>query len=350
MQCHRGFTLVEIMIALVLGTVLIAGLISVFVNNRKTAQITEARIEMQQAAQFAIDEIARDARMAGFLGCTRSVNIMADAAPTTDISATAISGSIVQAGGGFDPAPPLGFQIPANTITPVVGSHVLSIQFGSQQTFQINPMTAPDAPIVLQSNNSGLQKGDLAVISNCQIADLFEISDALGASLQHDGAVNGGSDTLSATYGTAAINNQAQVMQFHSNVYFLADTGRTNASGDAIQSLYIQTLPFDSQPLELIEGVEVFRVRFGLREEGSNDIEFTTADQIAGRESEIVSIQIGVLMQSHDLVLDEIDNNSYEITGLQINPAANPAANEHAADRRLRMSFNTTINIRNRRE
>lgn len=343
---EQGFTLIELMIAMVIGLVLIAGLITVFVNNKKTAALTEARIEMQQAAQFALDEIARDARMSGFLGCTRSLNILADAAPTADISRSAIAGSIVEAVGTFTPDPPLGFNMPGNGIEPVVGSHVLSIQFGNQETFAINTMSSAEAPVVLQNNNSGLEKGDLAIISNCQVADLFEISDALGASLQHDASVNSGQDSLSATYGSAGITNRAQVMRFNANVYFLANAGRTNKSGDPVFSLYQQALPFDSQPMEVIEGVEMFRVRYGLRETDTDTINYVPASQLNDREDQIVSLQIGLLMQSYERVRDTDDTNSYSLTGSNISPGAAG----HAGDKRLRMSFNSTINIRNRRE
>jgi len=66
-QCNkqRGFTLVEMMIAAAIGAVLLGGMISVFLGNKKTADLNEAMVEMQQSARFGLEVLARDIRMYG---------------------------------------------------------------------------------------------------------------------------------------------------------------------------------------------------------------------------------------------------------------------------------------------
>jgi len=102
--------------------------------------------------------------------------------------------------------------------------------------------------------------------------------------------------------------------------------------------LYKQALPFTSNPVEVIEGVELLELRFGLRSDESDDLTFVKPENIGAQAENIVSVQIGILMQSHDRVRDENDTKS----GTVIN------SNAHAADRRLRMAFNSTVKVRNR--
>ena len=344
---HRGFTLVEMMVASAIGAILLAGIISVFLGNKKTAALNEAMIEMQQSARFALDVLARDIRMTGFQGCvdleTSTARALADSRPTDDLAETAITGAVVS-GNNIDPPGPIGFTLPAGgLITPVQGSDVLSVQFGSQETHVVTPMTSASAPVVVQTTNPGIVNGDLILISNCQVADIFEVSQALNNSFRHDGSVNSGQNELSAIYGVVGEQNRPRAMRFESNVYFIADTGRTNRAGDTVRSLFKQSLPFTSSPVEVIEGIELLELRFGLRSDSENgNITFVKPEDVGAQAANIVSVQIGLLLQSHDRVRDEDDSKSYLLAGNFITAA------NHGADRRLRMAFNSTVKVRNR--
>ena len=134
-------------------------------------------------------------------------------------------------------------------------------------------------------------------------------------------------------------------MRFESNVYFLADTGRTNRSGDPIISLYRQSLPYTTQPLEVIEGVENIQMRFTLRGD-TGAARYLTADQLEdGDAADIVSVQLGLLLRSHDRVSDSPQSESYRLAGQLVNPDYTNATGRH----QLRMAFNSTVRVRNRR-
>jgi len=65
---QTGFTLVELMISLVLGLILTGGIISLFIQNQQSFRMDENVARMHDEARFALQEISRDLRMAGFLG------------------------------------------------------------------------------------------------------------------------------------------------------------------------------------------------------------------------------------------------------------------------------------------
>jgi len=65
----RGFTLIELMIAMLLGLVVIAGVSSIFLANQQTYRSNEALSEVQDGARVAFELLARDIRVAGLSGC-----------------------------------------------------------------------------------------------------------------------------------------------------------------------------------------------------------------------------------------------------------------------------------------
>jgi type IV pilus assembly protein PilW len=67
---QKGLTLIEIMIALLLGAVLLAGVIQVFLNTKQTYKMQEALSRLQENGRFAMDFLGRDIRMADYRGCT----------------------------------------------------------------------------------------------------------------------------------------------------------------------------------------------------------------------------------------------------------------------------------------
>jgi type IV pilus assembly protein PilW len=64
----QGVTLVEIMVALVIGLLTLAGLLALFVQNKRTFNQDEQFARMQDNARFALAELEKDLAMAGFWG------------------------------------------------------------------------------------------------------------------------------------------------------------------------------------------------------------------------------------------------------------------------------------------
>jgi type IV pilus assembly protein PilW len=82
MKRERGFTIVEIMVALAVSLLLMAGVIQVFAGNRETYRLQAGLATLQENARFAVDLLRRDLSMAGYPG---EMNIAAfDIAKTGD--------------------------------------------------------------------------------------------------------------------------------------------------------------------------------------------------------------------------------------------------------------------------
>lgn len=62
----RGFTTVELLVAVALSLFLLAGVLQVFVSSKQAYRTNDALARMQESGRFALDMIARDVRLAGY--------------------------------------------------------------------------------------------------------------------------------------------------------------------------------------------------------------------------------------------------------------------------------------------
>lgn len=72
MRRAGGFTLVELMIAMLLGLVVIGGVVSVFIAGQRSYATNKAIADVQDGARIAFELMARDIRDAGLTGCNNN--------------------------------------------------------------------------------------------------------------------------------------------------------------------------------------------------------------------------------------------------------------------------------------
>lgn len=69
LRYQTGMTLIEIMIALLIGAFLLGGVIQIFIGTKQTNRMQENLSRLQENGRFAMDFISKDIRMAGYWGC-----------------------------------------------------------------------------------------------------------------------------------------------------------------------------------------------------------------------------------------------------------------------------------------
>ena len=69
---YKGFTLIEILIALLLSSVLLAGMISIFINFKQTYRVQDNLSRIQENGILALELMGRDIRMLGYWGCLKA--------------------------------------------------------------------------------------------------------------------------------------------------------------------------------------------------------------------------------------------------------------------------------------
>lgn len=362
----KGFSLVELMIAMGLGLVLTAGMITVFVGNKRSSELNTAMANIQESARYALSAIGADIRVSGYQGCVDvnngNLQVLANTAPTADLASTATIGSVVVDANNWDPSPVPTFIIPGDNV-PVTNTHTLTLQFANSNSAPLVAAVSaggfpnPTGDIVVSGNDTtGLAAGDLAVIADCDAARLFTVTAVTDngggqSSLKHQAGLNS-SGSLGKKFGANGTLGQVVVSPFQSNIYYVADTGLENENGDPITALYKQSLPYNdaaNPPTELIQGVENMRIAFGIRN-NAGSLFYVQPDDPAFNPTQVETIRIGLLMVSWERIAKDDDTNTYVLAGQPIDAAEGSAdGSTHPQDKRYRLAFNTTINVRNRR-
>ncbi len=65
-RAQQGFSLVELMIAMLLGLLLLVGVVNLFLGSSQTYRLQEALFRVQESGRFALDIMQRDLLNAGF--------------------------------------------------------------------------------------------------------------------------------------------------------------------------------------------------------------------------------------------------------------------------------------------
>jgi len=364
-QKVRGFSLVELMIAMTLGLFLMAGMIAVFAGNKRSSELNTAMANIQENARFALDAMSRRARMAGYQGClpptAMTLQSQTTATPTTNLLETAVMGALVEGQQSWKPAPPPQMTLPLS-VKAVPGTHVLVLMGGTgvigrlQQAQKVGGVPNAAAPLIVEGINRDFFVGATAIAADCSIAQAFQVTginyNGGNTQLQHAAPANDAA-AFNVVFGSGdgSTVSETRVMRLTSDVYFVGDTGLENEQGDPVYALYLQTYPYndaENPPVEIVQGVENMRISFGINRNRS--VQFVTPDDAAFDPSLVHTIRVGLLMSSYDRIAPQDDKTTYVLAGQEIKASKQSNdGNTHAQDRRFRLAFNTTIKVRNRR-
>jgi len=333
---QRGLTLVEIMIAITISVVLLAGVERIFVSSKHTYRVQDALSRVQESGRFATDFVTKDVRMAGYSGCSNlapPVN-MADvngdgvADPYAEFSTLALEGY------EYGDLPVTMTNTQSLTAGDVVSNTdvIVTMSASPIDAFQlVGNMTTVNANIQIGSQAAGLfVPNDILLISDCMAADVFAANNVSGGAgtitIAHSNSVNIG-NFLSKTYGP-----DATVMKLQKTAYYIGTNGNGNPA------LFRKRLGSASTILteELAEGVEDMQIQYG--EDLSGDgVANRYVDADAADMATVVSVRIGLLVET---VEDNIATlpQDYSYMDQTITPT----------DKRLRRAFYKVTKLRNR--
>jgi type IV pilus assembly protein PilW len=100
---QTGLSLIEIMIALLIGAFLLGGVLQIFIGSKQTSRMQGNLSRLQENGRFALDFIGRDIRMAGYWGClTRPSGDIAGGDSTITLKAAFVTTPSVSCGTTVD--------------------------------------------------------------------------------------------------------------------------------------------------------------------------------------------------------------------------------------------------------
>lgn len=332
-QSETGFSIIEIMIAMLIGIFLLGGLMQMFISSKQTYKLQDTVSRLQENGRFAMDFLIRDIRGTGSWGCfSNSVNIT----------------SLLNPGGIFDGFA-TGIQGENNHVSTgtadkvLAGTDVISLRSTSALVdANGNDVVVKDIPSTTSadlkvSKDSTIADGDILFLSDCSDGNLFQAINVNTA---------GGFDNLvHNTGGTAKPGNASkEFTKIYGNdariytVKFVRYEIRTGESGQP--SLF--KTENDGTPQEFIEGVEDMQIEYGILKTGNpfDSVEkYQTADQVTKSNNwpKIGSVKITLLVRSLE---DNLANApiAYTYNGATVTPT----------DKRIRRIFSSVIAVRNR--
>ncbi len=294
---QTGFTLIEILVAMTLGLLLLAGVLQIFINSKASYRFNEAQSRLQENGRFALQMVAEDIRIAGFWGCQGSGVLVVD--------------HLNPPGGSFvNPA-----------LSGIIGTEVagtpdsITLQGAVGGGLPVNSHTVATATITTSANN-GLAQGDLFLVGDCTRADLLQITNP-----------NPGAGTVNFVTGGSNITGPTVAYGVNAVLYRAGSVAYTIANGNSGQPSLFRSVN-GAAPTELVEGVEDLQIVYGADTNGDGTANIYDTANIVNMNT-VVSVRV-------DLVLRSLDDNI----------ASTVDAN--AGDRRLRRTFSSTIVLRNR--
>lgn len=328
-RAERGFTLTELMVALVIGLLLLGGVLQIVLGSKQTYQTQQALGRVQQESRFAFDTLSRELRMIGYQGCassaTLSPNVIADNDGDGVADLPFYPDWLID---GFDDG--AGWGNPT-AITRVAGSDVISFRYADANTARLSGnMASINANVQITHDPDYLQAGDILMISDCLSADIFaasSVSQAGGSSVVTLAHANNRNldNRLSKAYGP-----DASVMRVRHHSYFVGSENgepglyRINASNNA---------------LRLVEGVEDMQVLYGENTDGGNNRHANTYRSAAAVTdwSRVVALRVALLLRTDRAVAESPQAYNYRYF-----------ADAAPADRFLHRELVISVNLRNR--
>ena len=354
-QRARGFSIVELMVAMAISVLLLAGVVSIFASSKSSYETNERFSRIQENGRFALDAIMNDLRASGFVGCARQPTYLSTSLNVATLNST--NGLQYDFLGG----PVRGFQatgtstwtpgMNANIAGPVSGSDVLVARVPVRERVALplttSLVTASDALRIGAGNANWVKPGDIAVAYSCEAISVFKVTSfsAATGTIAHISEVAG---TIPGN-GSATVNylyrrDVTYVVPVETVAYYIAPSARVADVNDpapaGTTSLWRRRGLNAAE--ELVEGIEQIQAQYGVDTNGDVIVDaYRTADQVAAAAQwdDVISVSVALLVRSLEQYGLDTDQRSYNL--LDVTVAA-------PADRRLREVFTATASVRNR--
>lgn len=336
---QQGMTLIELLIAMLLGAFLLGGVIQIFVNTKQTYRMQESLSRLQENGRFAMEFLTYDIRMAGFLGCfSRNLEVFNALNNPTDYL---YNFNIPVQGSNWDTASSTWLpNIDPSITQPLSGSDVITIRRASINGATVEQHNVPSADVKISSTAGFTGDCMIVAVTDCTSAAIFQITNInSGNNVVHNekavtatcsmSTPNKPMDPGNLTKDLKKSYTGGEFFSVESISYYI----RSNPSG--IPALYRRRSTNTAE--ELVEGIEQMQILYGVDTDGDSIADrYLTADNVADWAN-VSSVRISLLART-------IDNNiasqvlDYTYNGAEVTPT----------DRRIRRVFTSTIALRNR--
>ncbi len=354
-QNERGFSLIELMIAMLIGILLLLAATGLFMSNKRIYNEQNDMGRLQENGRFAVDLLTKDIRMASYGGCVDDLssltNVTTNAATVTNLhNATNAIEGIDDKAGSSTWSPSGSTETVANITN---GTDAITLRYlepiSDTVAFTTGSTMASDTSAipVTCSNTAGtaencnaagsdhITANENMAITDCSAGDIFIATGATTNTITHSATLN------------KAYDDSAQVSRYVTTRYYIGTAANTNKFGNAVPALFkYSSVAGVATTQELIEGVERMEILYGVDTNSDSIPDTYLAAGAAGLTSsanwdDVISVKVSLLLRTIDENVN-IDNDTKTYTLL------NAAAYNPADTRVRRRTYTFTVQIRNR--
>jgi type IV pilus assembly protein PilW len=333
------------MVALAIGTLLLAGVVQIFVGNKESYRFQQALSRVEETGRYSVSRISRDMRMAGYQGCGGSAMEIADYRKNPPASLATqftdgVRGFTVDSVGIKADNPPLLKDAP---VTPDAGSEGLVVSRMSDTNITFED-TDPPAIAVKKDGDK-----DREAFKKCDVVFMVDRDCGFGRAFVAGSSENAAKMNFNGT-GSCATGNvkhkglspgwpgdtgDSRALKVERFIYYI----KTNDNGEPTLHRWTGNGQGTGKEVELVEGVEAMHVEYGVdtgKEENAVD-EYKTVDSVSNWDK-VLAARVSFLVRSRENNITETSQTVSWPPGKTFTPA----------DTRLRQVFTTTIAFRNR--
>lgn len=295
---QSGFSLIELMVALVLGLVVIGGVINIFLTNQQASRSNEDLGRLQESSRLSFELMAREIRQAGGNPCGALVTANVLDNSTTSWWANWEQGGTLEGFGAGEAATGI-VNIGAGVGERTNNSAAIRVLSGGM--FDGVPITAHDAAtgvVSLARTNHGFVEGDYVVICDSETAAIAQVTAASSAgvgSITHGlGGASAATSTAPARPGNCSSNLDfptpvppgcaganpktfdagGYVTRYSANTWFVGNNARGGTS-------LFRIGPNDLAPVEVTDGVANMTIEYLTRTNNTMATDWVDATAIA---------------------------------------------------------------------
>jgi type IV pilus assembly protein PilW len=329
---QRGFSLVEMMVALVITLILLAGIGQIFLSSKKSFLIQDSLGRLQENGRYAMETLTQDVRRAGFWGGNADITAIEDHTPGGASNANKIATD-------------------DGSCTDVNWSRMLTHRiFGKNDTradYSCLPSdTTHKGDILVLRYAAPWEVGDTTTPKF--IKDQYYVRSSLFEGrlfkCSGDGAVGGGDGACVESTGYPIDAPAVRTAELVSHGYFIhASPTVPDRCPDAgtVPSLYRMSLVSGALAAEEIAyGVDDFQVQYGLDTDNDNSVDSFVDAPAAGDANwgRVIAARIWLLVRAECPETGFTNASTYTMAGVNYTPN----------DKYRRQLYTSTIRLRNR--
>ena len=371
MMRARGFSLVELMVAITLALIVTAGVMSVFIGSRSAYQSTAGVAAVSDSGRFALNFLESAVRDSGNMACGSPVRTIFNVGPGTPLSTPPFPALAFQPITGFEAAgtgiagayndtatpgaagnwvSPIGWAAGLDpafgtlATAPVLNNDILVVRSSTQgatPAYVTNAAAGANSFDVVSVPASFVPVGKLAIISDCVKSLIFQISAIGGTTISH--TTGGFPGNLTNTF-PAQVNFDpgSEVTLLETTAYYIgvgADGDGALFSADLSAGDSFTSAVAPISPNELVPDIEAMQILYGLDTVGTRTVgQWVTADQVPDFTS-VMSVHIALLAAGPigSASLPTVAK-VYNLLGTQVTAPI---------DTRNRQVFDVTVGVRN---